>query len=57
MKNEIWKDVVGFEDKYEISSFGRLRNKKTNRILKMTNQYGNYFSIILYDDEQKNWSL
>ena len=53
MKYEIWKDVKGFEEKYEISSYGRLRNKKTNRILKMTNQYGNYFSVILYDENHK----
>lgn len=33
IKNEIWKPVEGF-DKYEVSSFGRVRNKGTGRILK-----------------------
>ena len=28
MKGEIWKDVVGFEDKYQISNYGRLKSKK-----------------------------
>ena len=28
MKNEIWKDVIGFEDKYQISSYGRIKSKK-----------------------------
>ena len=27
MENEIWKDVEEFENLYEISNFGRLRNK------------------------------
>ena len=46
---EIWKPIKDFEDKYEVSNLGRIRNIRTNHILKMTNQYGNYFSIILYD--------
>ena len=24
---EIWKEIPGYEGKYEVSSFGRLRNK------------------------------
>lgn len=30
----MWKNVVGYEDTFEISDKGELRNKKTNRILK-----------------------
>ena len=26
---EIWLPAPGFEDRYEVSSFGRLRSKKT----------------------------
>ena len=35
MENEIWKDVEEFENLYEISNFGRLRNKprKVNSVL------------------------
>ena len=30
---EIWKEIEGFEGLYEVSTKGRVRNKKTNRIL------------------------
>lgn len=32
-KDELWKSVPGTNDKYEISSYGRLRNRETNRLL------------------------
>ena len=32
-KNEIQKPVEGYEDRYEISNFGRLYSKKTKRFL------------------------
>lgn len=50
---EIWKPVKGFEDKYEISNLGKVKNKITNHIFKNTNQYGNYFSMVLYDGEKR----
>ena len=28
---EIWKDVVDFEDYYEVSSHGNIRNKRTKK--------------------------
>lgn len=31
---EIWKDIEGYEDLYEVSDEGNVRNKKTGRILK-----------------------
>ena len=27
LKNEVWKDVVGYEGRYRVSSFGRVKNK------------------------------
>lgn len=33
MIDEIWKDVVDFEDLYEVSNIGRVRNKKNGKIL------------------------
>ena len=33
MKIEYWKPVVGYEGLYEVSSFGRVRNVRTNRVL------------------------
>lgn len=31
---ETWKDIPTFEGRYQISTFGRVRNKKTSYILK-----------------------
>lgn len=39
---EVWKSVVGFEN-YEVSSFGKVRNKKTGRLLKAYNNGGYYY--------------
>lgn len=32
---EIWKPVVGWEDKYEVSNLGQVRNKNTEKIRKL----------------------
>ena len=34
MKKEIWIPVINFEELYEVSNLGRVRNKKTKRIKK-----------------------
>lgn len=38
---EVWKDIVGYEGLYQVSNKGRVRNTKTNRILKpwLVNEY------------------
>lgn len=43
---EVWKDVVGAEKFYEVSSHGRIRNKITNDILKPSKS-GDYRHIKL----------
>ena len=51
---EVWKDVVGFENIYQISNYGRLKSFKNNKngyILKNNNKNGGYFSVVL---EYKN---
>lgn len=41
---EIWKIVNKFDERYEISNYGRFRNRKTGRILKQfNNKHGYYF--------------
>lgn len=37
--NEVWKDVVHYEGLYEISNFGRVRNKKTQKIKVQKSNY------------------
>lgn len=39
---EVWKDVVGYEDSYQVSSLGRIKSfrKENPTILKPGVQYG-----------------
>ena len=41
---EVWKDIVDYDEKYEVSSLGNVRNKKTGRILKPVVK-GGYLSV------------
>lgn len=47
---EIWKDIEGYEDLYEVSDEGRVRNKKTGRILKPGKDSCGYPQVILCKD-------
>lgn len=54
LDGEIWKDVIGFEDYYKISSLGRLCNKLRNKILKPwddTHGYSRYY--LCYEGRRK----
>ncbi len=44
-----WKDVYGFEGRYEIATFGIIRNKKTKRELKaaINKGRGDYLYVLL----------
>lgn len=46
-KNEYWKEIPGFE-KYEASTDGRIRNKKTKRIRKQQKIKNGYMQVSLY---------
>lgn len=49
MNNEIWKRIENFS-KYEISSFGNIRNKLTTIIRKPSIKSGYYYICIISDD-------
>ena len=49
MAEEIWKDVVGYSN-YEVSSIGRIRNKRTGNILKPIVDKDGYFRVHLNND-------
>lgn len=53
---EVWKTVEYPEwvqrDQYEVSNFGRVRNKKTGRILKCANDSKGYPRMIFYIDHK-----
>lgn len=44
---EIWKDIKGYEGKYQISNLGNVKTLKRNKILK-PNKSGEYDYVILY---------
>lgn len=54
MNKEIWKDIKGFEGKYQVSNLGRIRNIQTKHICKATLQkkyimkQGGYYQITLW---------
>jgi len=43
-QQEIWKDIQDYEGRYQVSSFGRVKNIKTNTIITGSSDHG-YYSI------------
>lgn len=55
---EIWKDIKETGNKYEISNKGRLKNKKTQKILSIKNSKGWYLSIrLLINGKYKTFKI
>lgn len=54
---EIWKDIKGYEDFYEVSSYGNVRNKKTNTILKGDTNSVGYRRVTLYVPVKKRFFI
>jgi len=56
---EEYKDIIDYEDTYQISNFGNVRNKKTGRILKhtegKTDKY--YYISLCKDGKQQNTKI
>jgi len=51
---EEWKPIYGYEELYEISSFGRV--KRNNKILKNKNAGNGYKSVVLYKNNIPKYS-
>ena len=56
--NEIWKDVVGYEGKYQVSNYGRVkslnyRGTGQERILKQTFNTCDYLAVVLRKDGER----
>ncbi len=43
----IWRGVVGFEGRYEVSDAGLVRNARTGRVLRLGRQLNGYLSVNL----------
>lgn len=51
---EIWKDIEEYPN-YQVSNFGNIKNKKTNRLLKSKlGRDGRYLSVYLCNNEKEN---
>jgi|SRR5690606_9235281 len=44
---EKWKDVVGYEENYEVSNLGNIRNKKTGRLMSQRLDAYGYLRVTL----------
>ena len=49
---EIWKDILEYEGRYEVSNLGRVRNKK-GFIKKLQIGWGGYYVMDLHDGKAK----
>jgi hypothetical protein len=52
---EEWKNIDGYEN-YEVSSFGKVRNKNTGRVLKASSK-GGYYSVGLSNVKTKSFGV
>lgn len=48
LKNEYWRDVIGFEGLYSVSSLGRVKGRE--KILKPSDNGKGYMTVCLYKD-------
>lgn len=46
---EIWKNIEGFNGKYQVSSWGRIRNAESGIVLKQYRNKKGYLKISLFD--------
>ena len=46
--DEIWKEMSGYEDMYEISNLSNIRNKKTKRLIKQFKNRHGYITVRIY---------
>lgn len=65
MRTEIWKTIVGYEDKYAVSSKGKIMNVRfivsrgcrANRVLKWSRDGGGYCRVSLYNNGEEHHAL
>lgn len=56
--DEIWKDIKGYENKYQISNKGRVRNltykrQKVPKVLKPFSTYRGYYRVSLFRNNRR----
>lgn len=55
MEKEIWKNIPGYENHYQVSNLGRVKSIKFNkeRILKYSKDRGGYFQVVFSKNGQE----
>ena len=48
---EIWKPIFGYEDRYEVSNFGKIKSLRTKQILQGESTKDGYVRVRLWDGE------
>ena len=46
---EIWKPIIGYEDRYEVSNFGKVKSLKTHQVLRGEHTKDGYIRVRLWD--------
>ena len=54
---EKWKDIIGYEGYYQISSFGNVKNVQTNKILIGDTNNAGYKRVTLYKPVKKRFFI
>lgn len=57
MKKEVWKSIPGYEGLYEVSSFGKLKNSKRNKLLYPSQEQGYYKTSLLKDGKKRKFAI
>ena len=52
MRDEIWRDIPQYEESYQISNYGRVRNKKTNKYKAQHDNGKGYLSVELWKNNK-----
>ena len=55
VEEEIWKTIEEFPN-YEVSSFGTIKNKTTNKFFKLQKNYSGYLKVALINSNKKSFS-
>lgn len=50
MEQEVWKDVIGFEGLYQVSSLGKVKSVRRNRLLCFHNTSNGYYQVHFHRD-------
>ena len=53
--NEVWRSIQGYEDFYEVSSFGRIRRLSDSKIINPQTTEKGYLRVGLFQGNKRKW--